>query len=413
MSTCPQNSIPEPASLDIPHDINAGFTPKSNASEAAMAICCAPNPVHVAQNCTLWCELPDDFMKGLSKGDDISTALISCLKRTDVNGSSIRTTAGQRSSAQRASATSLTSIVCALNFLFLLLRLLPCLLHVPARGVGTAPALGTFPAALSSCLLHLQAAVKMSRNQDGVEVVGGSFWRWNRVAGGSIQAGQPGIKLEVPPNGTYGSRRVHLFRAATPRTERGRGLSSTVIHCSPLQTRPLAPGERYTGVELGDPQPSRRLTNGHAPTDASPHSAKACPAAVKGRPEWILGSVPSAFSPSTLFPCLFLFSRTKHQVNTIRLLLEPSNARFSPIASSCTTTVLSVPVHHSPAAAAHDGPDGLEACDCDRDRPRPSPSHANRLHALRLREQRTEQPTAGEQSKAEQKCPNGAGTVCL
>lgn len=54
---------------------------------------------------------------------------------------------------------------------------------------------------------------------------------------------------------------------------------------------------------------------------------------------------PNSHPSSPLFPCFFFFF--PHRVNTIRLLLASSNARFSPIASTAGTTT-----HHSPTATA-------------------------------------------------------------
>lgn len=47
-----------------------------------MTICCAPNPVNVAKECTLWCELPEN----LTRGDgEASSKLGQCLRNSGQN----------------------------------------------------------------------------------------------------------------------------------------------------------------------------------------------------------------------------------------------------------------------------------------------------------------------------------------
>ncbi|RYP46265.1 hypothetical protein DL768_007484 [Monosporascus sp. mg162] len=92
---CSQNSIPSIGAVGLPADINIGLTPRSNQSMEAMQICCAPNPVNVVQNCTLWCELPPAFMEAIEGSEEqIPWQLSSCFRSSGVNVSDVVATGG-------------------------------------------------------------------------------------------------------------------------------------------------------------------------------------------------------------------------------------------------------------------------------------------------------------------------------
>ena len=103
--SCANNAIPAYESLGLPADINVGLTPKNNASMAAMERCCAPNPVEIVEDCTLWCELPDQFMEGLSEEDILPLILSDCLQRNKSNSSDIRAVMAHRAESLAVPAT--------------------------------------------------------------------------------------------------------------------------------------------------------------------------------------------------------------------------------------------------------------------------------------------------------------------
>ncbi|RKU46598.1 hypothetical protein DL546_006118 [Coniochaeta pulveracea] len=86
-------AIPELSSLPIPQDINVLAVPGSNVSSAPMVTCCQPNPVHVVNNCTLWCEIPKSYFDNGASHDTVSAALSTCL-RTNMGNSTSPSAAG-------------------------------------------------------------------------------------------------------------------------------------------------------------------------------------------------------------------------------------------------------------------------------------------------------------------------------
>jgi hypothetical protein len=80
-ATCPGgNAIPAISSLPVPQDINVMVRPGSNASNHAMGMCCAPNPVHVTSGCPyLWCEVPRRYFNGSASHDAVAGQMSDCL----------------------------------------------------------------------------------------------------------------------------------------------------------------------------------------------------------------------------------------------------------------------------------------------------------------------------------------------
>ncbi|KAH6689461.1 hypothetical protein F5X68DRAFT_230078 [Plectosphaerella plurivora] len=94
MSSCDNNRIPDGSSIGIPEDINAALIPYTgNTSIAAMTSCCAPNEVFRAgnANCSVWCELPDDFMEQhvgeRGEGPHLTSVVRDCLQNAAPNES--------------------------------------------------------------------------------------------------------------------------------------------------------------------------------------------------------------------------------------------------------------------------------------------------------------------------------------
>ncbi|KAK5651442.1 hypothetical protein OQA88_12449 [Cercophora sp. LCS_1] len=90
-SSCPPgNELPQFNGLDIPANITTVFTPGSNASDAAMIACCAPNTVHVAAGCYQWCEVPKARLeKDGSSQSQIQDGFGVCLRANGRNGTRI------------------------------------------------------------------------------------------------------------------------------------------------------------------------------------------------------------------------------------------------------------------------------------------------------------------------------------
>ncbi|RYP67264.1 hypothetical protein DL771_007353 [Monosporascus sp. 5C6A] len=109
--SCSQNSIPAFEALGLPADINIGLTPRSNQSMEAMQTCCAPNPVNIVQECTLWCELPPAFMERVAgSGEQIPWQLSECFRSSGVNVSDVVASSGhaaeESSAIPRAKSTT-------------------------------------------------------------------------------------------------------------------------------------------------------------------------------------------------------------------------------------------------------------------------------------------------------------------
>ncbi|KAH7362709.1 hypothetical protein B0T11DRAFT_86883 [Plectosphaerella cucumerina] len=88
MSTnCANNTLPTAQSVGVPEGVYAVLIPNTgNGSIAAMESCCGSSEVHRAGdgNCTLWCELPDDFVEDIKDPVDegsLSVAVDKCLER--------------------------------------------------------------------------------------------------------------------------------------------------------------------------------------------------------------------------------------------------------------------------------------------------------------------------------------------
>ncbi|KAJ4387652.1 hypothetical protein N0V93_008249 [Gnomoniopsis smithogilvyi] len=57
--SCPTRS--QPADLPIPGNITYAVIPGTNTSSPWMKTCCAPNPVHLVNDCWLWCEITSNM----------------------------------------------------------------------------------------------------------------------------------------------------------------------------------------------------------------------------------------------------------------------------------------------------------------------------------------------------------------
>ena len=82
----------------ISKEMNTAWMVLGNETYGGMSECCAPNPINVYQNCTLWCELPDSFMElNNESGDgDMSHQFYGCLRGTGMNMSVVRTLAASK-----------------------------------------------------------------------------------------------------------------------------------------------------------------------------------------------------------------------------------------------------------------------------------------------------------------------------
>ncbi|KAJ4424637.1 hypothetical protein N0V82_000769 [Gnomoniopsis sp. IMI 355080] len=67
-ASCSSNSIP--ADLPIPNNVTYTVIPGSNASDPWMVNCCAPNPVHLVDDCWEWCEITSDMASFNVKSPD-------------------------------------------------------------------------------------------------------------------------------------------------------------------------------------------------------------------------------------------------------------------------------------------------------------------------------------------------------
>jgi hypothetical protein len=83
--SCNDAAVPDIKSLPIPQNINVVVAPGSNASFPPMVSCCQPNPVHVVDNCTLWCEIPKSYFDNKASQDDVGSKLSSCLRGNAAN----------------------------------------------------------------------------------------------------------------------------------------------------------------------------------------------------------------------------------------------------------------------------------------------------------------------------------------
>lgn len=79
-TTCPDSSIPDIASLPVPHNINLMVIPGSNASYHPMVTCCEPNPVQVVNECWLWCEVPKSYFDHGASHQAVTDATSSCIR---------------------------------------------------------------------------------------------------------------------------------------------------------------------------------------------------------------------------------------------------------------------------------------------------------------------------------------------
>ena len=128
MPKCDQTFLPSEERLDFPVGGNVGLTPKNNQSMAAMERCCSPQPVGIAEGCTLWCTLPDSIMEKVDEETDMASALESCLKQGNQSSSEIRAV-GARSdeswaipAARPITATGLSMLMLLVSGLVAILR---------------------------------------------------------------------------------------------------------------------------------------------------------------------------------------------------------------------------------------------------------------------------------------------------
>lgn len=85
-TSCPTNFIP--ASLPVPNNVTYSVIPGSNASDPWMVSCCAPNPVHIVNDCWEWCEITSDMASfNISSPDEnptlVNGAFAECLFYND------------------------------------------------------------------------------------------------------------------------------------------------------------------------------------------------------------------------------------------------------------------------------------------------------------------------------------------
>ncbi|KAK0745565.1 hypothetical protein B0T18DRAFT_409724 [Schizothecium vesticola] len=105
-ATCPPgNSLPVFNGLPIPANITTAFTPRNNDSEPAMIACCSPNPVNVAADCYVWCEVPPRLQNGSQV--EIQGAFSNCLHlNSPENSTQIRIVGAHVAMAARAIPTT-------------------------------------------------------------------------------------------------------------------------------------------------------------------------------------------------------------------------------------------------------------------------------------------------------------------
>jgi hypothetical protein len=91
---CSLNKIPDFNSMNISKSISALGVPRSPDTMKAATTCCAPNPVNIYDNCTLWCQIPERYINGTTgkhsdKEEEIATQWETCLQQAYTNFSGI------------------------------------------------------------------------------------------------------------------------------------------------------------------------------------------------------------------------------------------------------------------------------------------------------------------------------------
>ena len=88
-------AMPDLKTLPIPQNITFGAIPGRTVEEPMMT-CCEPNPVHIADGCYQWCELPKRFTNNSAPQDVVTSNFLRCLRRPgdNVTGGSVHMASG-------------------------------------------------------------------------------------------------------------------------------------------------------------------------------------------------------------------------------------------------------------------------------------------------------------------------------
>lgn len=121
-TSCPTNFIP--TNLAVPNNVTYAVIPGSNTSDPWMVNCCAPNPVHLANDCWEWCEITDgmasfNVSSPYDHTNQVAAAISTCLvinerPLNESNGLEIRAKSfatGGRQMLAKSSALMVTWVV--------------------------------------------------------------------------------------------------------------------------------------------------------------------------------------------------------------------------------------------------------------------------------------------------------------
>ncbi|KAK3906176.1 hypothetical protein C8A05DRAFT_29962 [Staphylotrichum tortipilum] len=80
--TCPlgPSALPVISTLPIPQNINVVVRPGVSTADEAMAACCSPNRLQIADGCYLWCEIPARYFNQSADHDTMSQHMTSCIR---------------------------------------------------------------------------------------------------------------------------------------------------------------------------------------------------------------------------------------------------------------------------------------------------------------------------------------------